>query len=237
MPNYVIYQAISTDEVYECSYSLLKYLDVYNLKPPADHSVVIYTGKPALLEAYGSFFNSFELRETKPEHFSKSTGTATTGIIRQAQILSEFNGNILYLPTNAYPVKELENLFAAINRGAIYSGKTSTTIQGERANPAFAIGFNSQQHSAHTLTQSSTQAIGDFIEQYQDLKEFRKLLRDFFRRYQEESIPNQVKLMHSIDACAIQDQKNKFKKLPLLKRMLRTMMGKGWDIGKYGSRV
>src|SRR6478735_4340172 len=63
MPNRIIYCLASVDEIYECSYSLLKYLGVYNLKPPVDHELLIYTTKPALLEAYGAYFNHFQLRE------------------------------------------------------------------------------------------------------------------------------------------------------------------------------
>ncbi|MFL5809629.1 MAG: hypothetical protein ACJ749_08910 [Flavisolibacter sp.] len=240
MPNYIIYQAISTDEINECSYSLLKYLDLYNLKPPPDHSVVIYSGKPALLEAYGSFLNSFELKEIKEkEQGTREKETRSSKASTLKALLDTYKGNMLYLPSNAYPIKQLDSLFSAINRGAIYGSTQSLINQTPHANLNLPIiGFNSQQHAIDMVLQrGQTQPIGQFIEQYRDLKEFRTLLRDFFRRYQEESIPNQVKLMHSINARQIQDQKNQFKKLPLLTRMMRTMMGKGWDITKHSGRI
>ena len=244
MPNYILYHASSVDEIYECSYSLLKYLGLYNLKPPADHAVVIYTCKPALLEAYGPFFNSFELREigekeqvtrhkdSRQNGHSIQTGEGNASALKK--MLDMYKGNVLYMPSNAYPIKELNSLFNAINRGAIYGGEQNRAQQIEQASRNLPIlGFNSQQHGVDTVLQrGQTQPIGQFIEQYHELKEFRTLLRDFFKRYQEESIPNQVKLMHSINARQIQDQKNKFKKLPLLTRMLRTIRGKGWDILK-----
>jgi hypothetical protein len=59
MRNTILYTAYSTDEIHECAYSLLKYLDVYNMKPPADHSVVVYTNDPASLEGYQSYFSKF----------------------------------------------------------------------------------------------------------------------------------------------------------------------------------
>src|SRR3982751_1088758 len=101
MRNYLVYYLSSVDEVYECCYSLLKYLDVYNLKPPADHSVVVYSNRPQLLEVYGSYFNHFELKEIN----SGSSNEIQTHI---EDIFNLVKGNIIFMPANAYPVKELE---------------------------------------------------------------------------------------------------------------------------------
>ena len=221
MQNYILYFVSSQDEHYECCYSLLKYLDIYNLKPPKEHSVVLYSKNPALLEAYGSYFNSFELKEIEGD--SKS-------------IFNHYKGNIVYLPSNAYPLKELERLFASMNRNATYKGEK----QNERFDPAVQqqlppIAFNNLEQDIDFLLRSSqTQSINEFVAQYDDLKEFRQLLRNFFKKYHEESVPNQVKLMHSIDALEIQEEKNKFKKLPVLQRLMKKMMGKGWSIERHG---
>ena len=218
MQNYILYFASSQDEHYECCYSLLKYLDLYNLKPPKEHSVVLYSNNPALLEAYGSYFNSFELKELKGDLKS---------------IFDQYKGNIIYLPSNAYPVKELETLFAAMGRAAIYKGKDPVPQPEPNDQQLPVIAFNNLNQDINFILRSSnTQNINEFVAQYDDLKEFRQLLRDFFKKYQEESVPNQVKLMHSIDAMQIQEEKNKFKNLPLLQRLMRKMMGKGWSIGK-----
>jgi hypothetical protein len=220
MPNRIIYCLASVDEIYECSYSLLKYLDVYNLKPPVDHGLLIYTNKPALLEAYGAYFNDFDLREFNPAPESVAK------LEQVRKIVAEEKGNILYMPSNSYFVKELGNLFMSIAQGTIFTGKKSTEV-----NAIPVLGFNSErQNLQSTLDAKNAKSTQGFIEQYDDLKEFRKLLKDFFRKYQEESIPNQVKLMHSIDAAKMQDEKNKFKQLPLHQRLLRKMMGKGWSI-------
>ena len=230
MQNYVLYFASSQDEIYECCYSLLKYLDVYNLKPPVDHSLVLYSAKPALLEAYGSYLNSFELKEIQTGKANEESGMRNMEV---KEIFEQYKGNILYLPPNAYPVKELEPLFAAMNKGAVYKGQTETS---SHANPSQLpiLGFNNGQQDADFIMRSSrSNFAGEFIEQYENLKEFRELLRDFFKRYQEESVPNQVKLMHSINARQIQDQKNKFSRLPLYQRLLRKILGKGWSISKH----
>ncbi|MBD0333032.1 MAG: hypothetical protein ICV66_10275, partial [Chitinophagaceae bacterium] len=75
------------------------------------------------------------------------------------------------------------------------------------------------------------------IEHYENLPELRTLLRQFFTRYQEESIPNLVKLVHSINAKEIQDEKRKFTSLPIASRWIRKLMGKGWSISNYQKKI
>lgn len=174
----ILYIASTLDEVYECAYSILKYLEVYNLKPPTDHSLVIYTNYPELLEAYGSFFNRFELRQV-----------AVTA--NKQMIISEFENEsgstIFYLDSHTYVVKEIDD---------------------EKS-----------------------------IQSYEGLKEFKTLLKHFFGRYQEESVPNQVKLIHNVDAKQIEMQKRKFDNLPLPSKWLRKITGKGWNISDYLVRI
>jgi len=179
MQQTILYIAFTLDEVYECGYSILKYLEVYNLKPPSDHSMVVYTNYPDLLEAYGSFFNQFDLRPI-PENRNKQS------------ILSEFKQEsgekVLYFNSNEYPVKEVDD-------------KTKG------------------------------------VESYKGLQEFKILLKDFFGRYQEESVPNQVKLLRNINAKDIEREKNKFENLPLASKLFRKMIGKGWHISNYLVRI
>jgi len=179
MQKTILYIASTLDEVYECAYSILKYLEVYNLKPPADHSLIVYTNYPDLLDAYGTFFNQFELRAI-PKNMSKQS------------IISEFKKNdpknILYFNSDEYPVKEVDD-------------QTKN------------------------------------VESYRGLQEFKILLKDFFGRYQEESIPNQVKLIRNINAKEIETEKNKFESLPLASKLFRKMIGKGWNISNYLVRI
>jgi hypothetical protein len=178
MRKFILYIAFSLDEVYECAYSILKYLEVYNLKPPADHSLVVYTNHPELLEAYGSFFNRFELRPFN------QTGNRSFMV---SEFKKEVQGNVLYLEPNTYPVKKLDD--------------------------------------------------DKSMECYNNLKEFSSLLKDFFGRYQEESVPNQIKLLHNIDAKEIEDQKKKFQSLPVTAKWFRKIIGKGWNIAQYKVRI
>jgi len=174
----ILYIAVSLDEVYECAYSILKYLEVYNLKPPADHSLVVYTNYPDLLEAYGSFFNRFELRPI-------SANADKQAIV--SEFKNEAGENVLFLDSNTYPVKQVDD--------------------------------------------------DKSIVRYNNLKEFKILLKDFLGRYQEESVPNQVKLIHNIDAKEIEKQKKEFESLPLTSKWFRKIIGKGWDIHNYQVRI
>ena len=178
MQKSILYITVSLDEVYECAYSILKYLEVYNLKPPVDHSLTIYTNYPELLEAYGSFFNRFELRSIPPNADKQM-------IIEEFR--KEVGENVLYLDCNTYPVKQVDD--------------------------------------------------DKSIECYKNLKEFKILLKHFFGRYQEESVPNQVKLIHNIDAKKIEKEKNSFENLPLTSKWFRKLVGKGWDISNYMVRI
>ena len=178
MQKYILYIASSLNEVYECAYSILKYLEVYNLKPPAEHSLIIYTNNPDLLEAYGSFFNRFELR-TMPANATKES------ILLQFQ--KEAGDNVLFFNCNTYPVNKID--------------------------------------------------LNNSIECYKNLKEFSVLLKDFFGKYQEESVPNQMKLLHNIDAKKIEDQKKAFEKLPFSLKWLKKLTGKGWNISDYLVRI
>ena len=179
MQKTILYIASTLDEVYECAYSILKYLEVYNLKPPSDHSLIVYTNYPDLLDAYGSFFNQFELRPISEKMDKQS-------------IISEFKQNdaknILYFNSDEYPVKQVDD-------------QTKN------------------------------------VESYKGFQEFKILLKDFFGRYQEESIPNQVKLIRNINAKQIETEKNKFESLPLASKLFRKMIGKGWNISNYLVRI
>ena len=125
-------------------------------------------------------------------------------------------------------------MFAAINRTAIYKGREQNSPQEFKDQQLPVIAFNNLNQDINFILRSAnTQNINEFVAQYDDLKEFRNLLRDFFKKYQEESVPNQVKLMHSIDALKLQEEKNKFNSLPVLQRLMKKMMGKGWSISKH----
>jgi hypothetical protein len=110
MQNFISYHATGSG-VNECRYALLKYLSVYNLKPPADIGVVIFTDTPGVFDLFAPYFQRFEIRETFDSDILKN----------YQQLLKSYSGNFLFLDTGSYPVKPLESVFYAISNGTIYS--------------------------------------------------------------------------------------------------------------------
>lgn len=236
MPNYIIYYATTLDEINECCYSILKYLDVYNLKPPTSHQVIVYTHKPALLEAYGSLCQGFELKEVPEREYDTADKVDT--IKKFAEV---HEGNVLYLGSATYPVKDLSMMFSNMEKGTVYGShypdkKSEGTLKKENIT---VLGFNTNtRQTIDDLRHSEDlKSVKGFIEEYIDLKEFRLLLKDFFTVNQEESIPNLIKIIHPVDAKEIQDQKKQFLQLPFYSRVLRKMRGRGWNISQYAVKA
>ena len=219
MPNTIIYQASTTDAVHGCAYSLLKYLSVYNMKPPADHVLKIYTNNPASLEMYGSLFSSFELKEPSFNQINPSV---------LPKLVNAEGGNVLYMASNAYPTTILEPMFQAMSRGDVFIQKNQSLRSDDNSNYS-VIGYG--QSSDIDLSKGHDPS--KYISNYNNLKEFNSFLNYFFKRYQEESVPNQVKLIQSIDARKIEVEKMNFQKLPAYTRLWKKISGKAWNIQHY----
>ena len=221
----IFFSAFTADDIHGTAHALLKYLDVYNLKPPREHGVVIHTSNPAALEAYGSFFSRFELQQqaapafTEPVPFLQKAG-------------AYYEGHLIYLAPHAYPLRPLEPLLDSLERGQVF-GRKSTQKPTRAVADYSALAFDSQVREFASERIASVVPGCEAIEVFENLVEFRVLLRRFFSKYQEESVPNQVKLMHPIDARGIEQQKQRFRQLPLLTRWARKVMGKGWAIEQY----
>lgn len=84
---------------------------------------------------------------------------------------------------------------------------------------------------------SPIKTANDYFADYFGLNEFRALLHTFFSKNEEESIPNLVKLSQLLDVAAIQQEKAKFNRQPLLKKWWKSLTGKGWSLRKYEERV
>jgi hypothetical protein len=111
MQHYLLFQVGSNwQQIYQCQYALLKYLTIYNLKPPADTGILLYTENPSEFDAYTSFFPSFKMQQ--------ASILPKTTLLQQA--LEEHNGNILYCDTDVYPTKPLTNIFQSIEKGKAF---------------------------------------------------------------------------------------------------------------------
>jgi hypothetical protein len=209
--------------VHGSAYSILKYLEQYNLQPPADHTLEIHTTQPASLEMYGSLFSSFNLRETSEQ--------ISAGYLEK--LASESGGPVLYLSANAYPVKMLEPVFARLEKGEMYTIRQQTgNGDGLRSNEVALFKGQSSLYPA-----LSGMDLSEFFVLYDPSQEFSRLLQYFFKRYQEESVPNQVKLIHHIDARTIEREKKQYDQLPFYLKWIKKLTGKNWNIANYKKKI
>jgi hypothetical protein len=223
MPNSILYIADTPDEINGCAYSLLKYLAVYNLKPPAHHRIVVFTNSPATLEAYSAFFSSFEFR--KPE------GRGVMELLQQYSAGGE--GNFLFLGNHTYPVQPLEPLFETITKGTVYSDILVARRDKAPLREIAVAGWKKEGTALSDAALRGGHSAGAFIQLHHDITDFPILLRTFFSRYGEESIPGLVKMASAIDVSKIREQKQAFEQLPFLQKMKRKVLGRGWNIGRY----
>ncbi|MBD0351255.1 MAG: hypothetical protein ICV51_01320 [Flavisolibacter sp.] len=295
MQNHILYQAYGgIDYINECRFSLLKYLSLYNINPPADTAIVIYTDQPALFEAYDTFLRHFDLVLVTKEQTEQWKGESNFIHRMKIEIIKDFftrnSGNLLYCDTDTYAVTPLELLFENIEKGDFYmheyegvidkevipsfykwhnflQGKTFqynnkqfTYVNHLKMWNAGVIGISDRyrqllddvlaltdviykQFQKHTVEQFAfnyclqqagvVHSATENIVHYWNLKEFRFLLRSFFVKNEEESIPNLVKLIHHINTVEIQQNKEQYGQLPVFKKWLMTLTGKNWSIKQY----
>ena len=299
MQNFILYQAYgSIDHVNECRYSLLKYLEMYNLKPPADIGVIVYTDQPAFFEVFAAFFHYFDIKEISQTQIKEWRGSIDFAKRVKMEILREFlehtPGNLLYCDADTYFTGPVHSLLSEIRNGTLMmheslgclgklSGPSAQSLKKNiTGNPpeynqkklvysdqqelwsAAVIGLNSEHKELLTDTLALTDVVhsqnsrpvtesfafsycfqhsgkvlsaAPQVEHYHDLKEFRSLLSIFFKKNEEESIPNLVKLVHHLDAATIRQYKNKFEALPFYKKWLYTLIGKKWSIRQFEKKI
>lgn len=142
MKNAVLYQAYGgTAFVNECRFALLKYLHVYNLKPPASTAVFIYTDKPHLFSDFEPFFHHLHCRPMSAETVKAWRGDIDfvhrVKIKMMEDLLRDFSGNLLYCDTDTCATAPLENIFAGIEAGTAFMHEYEGRINGQSF-PAFA---------------------------------------------------------------------------------------------------
>jgi hypothetical protein len=141
MKNILLYQAYGTiDHVNECRYSLLKYLQLYNLIPPANIGIYIYTDQPAWFEEFSTFFSSFEIHEISTNMINQWKGEINFVHRVKVEILIDFfkyfSGNILYLDTDTYLQQPVDPLFGSIGEGTFIMHEYEGVIN-QKVNPQF----------------------------------------------------------------------------------------------------
>jgi hypothetical protein len=297
MANILVLEASqSADKVNACRYSLLKYLEVYNLKPPADTAVYVYTDQPASFESFIPFFQQFEIKEISKTQLKEWAGTGSPQRVKMeiiSEVFSHVDGNLLFLDTNTYIKVPLENIFAEIEKGIFFlhsykaSLNSTTDIELSQLSRFLAtdvIQQNGQNLSIENVRIWNTNVIGlnsnykpvlddiielndviykqfpkpaveafafsyclqktgevktckEQIQHYGNLKELHQLLQLFFKRNEEESIPNLIKLLNVVDIATIQKHKSSYESLPFYKKWFQIITGKRWNIKQYKKKI
>ena len=141
MHNAILYQAYGgQDFVNECRYSLLKYLQVYNLTPPAHTAIVVYTDMPDAFADFEPFLRGLSTRNLQKETVQQWKGSINfvhrVKIEMLADFLQTFNGNVLYSDTDTYITAPVEPLFEDLRQGAFYLHQFEGVID-KKLNPSF----------------------------------------------------------------------------------------------------
>jgi len=299
MANVLVLQAIhGIDNINKCRYAILKYLEVYNLKPPPDIAIFLYTDQPAYFESFIPFFSQFGIKEVSLAQAREWAGPNRSSSRVRMQILAEvnshFHGNILFLDNNCFPTQSIEAIYSELESGDCYMHSSLGTFLNNEdkssqklSNLLSSNSFQSNGAALETkdlvmfhpavigLNSSAKEVIEDAIELsdliykqfphpiiesfaysysfqsnnkrvkscdksfscYQDHKSLLRLLRSFFDKNAEESVPNLVKALHKVDIEHIWKKKLEFDSLPLYQKWMNTLTGKGWNIKSFEKKI
>jgi hypothetical protein len=101
-------------------------------------------------------------------------------------------------------------------------------------------GITQKMAEAFTFSYSTSEYSRETTEKefacYRHFPEFKNLLETFFKRNEEESIPNLVKLVHHLDAVTIEKEKLRYQSLPFFKKMIQSIIGKAWSLRRYQNK-
>ncbi|HVK96732.1 MAG TPA: hypothetical protein VM368_02890 [Flavisolibacter sp.] len=122
MQQIILYQAYgSIDIVNECRYSILKLLQFYNLIPPKETGICIYTDHPSQFDEFQSFFHSVEIRELSPATIQEWKGAINFKHRVKVEMLIDYfknyQGKVIYFDTDTFIQSPVESLFQHIENG------------------------------------------------------------------------------------------------------------------------
>ena len=272
-----------------CRFALLKYLEVYNLNPPDNIAVLVYTDEPALFENFIPFFKSFHINELIKEKPQNDKQQAVSRLHFLQRAADRIDGNLLFLDKGFYTEGSLQDIFSSLENGMFYlqqaeqnssdSNASQKWRKLQKEHPYFkkqttqylmpvwqggVVGLNTLHR--HVLNDAVTfaktfeqqwppemlaslalgyhfQQIGTVqtcsgeIRSYLHLKTFDQLLQTFFRKNEEESIPNLIKKLQYLDVDKISKDQQAYEALPVYKRWLQTLTRKNWNIKQYEKKI
>ena len=288
MANVLVFEVSQTvDKVNACRYALLKNLEVYNLNPPSNIAIYVYTDQPALFESFIPFFQQFAIKETSQAQIKEWQGeTGFTARVKMeiiAEVFKHVEGNLIFLDSSTYIKTPLEKLFEKIESGSfllhsfVANMNSSSNVELNKLHKflsassirqngndlltndvkiwsAKVVGLNSQSKIIDDVLELTDVVHNQFpkpivesfaysycfqkagevntcdnaIFHYGKFEEFTQLLNRFFKKNEEESIPNLVKLVRHLDAATFQKQKAAYEALPFYKKWLQALTGKNW---------
>ncbi len=124
----------------ECKYSLLKYLHKYNLDPPGNIAIIIYTDQPIFFEQYVAFFKTIIIKEITLDQVKTWQGENNFVFRTKIQIIRDFflvyTGNLLYCDTDTYVLNPLQDIFDDIEKGSFYMHRFEGLL-GDKSNSYF----------------------------------------------------------------------------------------------------
>lgn len=137
MQHAILFQAYGgTAFVNECRYALLKYLQVYNLKPPPATGIVIYTDQPNLFSDFEPFFPHLSCRLLTAETIRDWKGPHNfvhrIKIKMMMDFFQRFGGSLLYCDTDTYVADFLEPVFSDLETGQFYMHTYEGTIDKKK---------------------------------------------------------------------------------------------------------
>jgi hypothetical protein len=141
MENYIVYLAhTGPGYIYECCYSLLKYLSVYNLKAPVNTSIVVYTDQPEKFENFIPYFANFKIEEVSTGKIKEWQGDVQYVHRAKPKMIQDFftkyKGNLLFFDTDTYITKPIEYLWQGIENNNVYMHQSEGVID-KRKNKEF----------------------------------------------------------------------------------------------------
>ncbi|HEX2609228.1 MAG TPA: hypothetical protein VHK91_17725 [Flavisolibacter sp.] len=134
MAQVLMWQATqSMQAINRCRYALLKYLELYNLQPPAAVSVIVYTDRPAWLESFAPHFHQFAIKEVSETQLNEWKGPYGYAGRLRWEMLREYytyaDGAILFMEAASYPLQPVEPVFAALDRNEVFFLKADPLVE------------------------------------------------------------------------------------------------------------
>ncbi|HTB52804.1 MAG TPA: hypothetical protein VK718_08510 [Ferruginibacter sp.] len=125
MQNYILYVAYgSINNINECRYALLKYLDTHLSDTASTTCIVIYTDQPQFFEPYTSLYKYITIKEVTLAQIKEWRGSNDFVFRTKIKIIQDFfcsqTGNLLYCDTDTFITQSLQPIFAQIENGQFY---------------------------------------------------------------------------------------------------------------------